>query len=534
MSNLAPENLLELLDVQLDAFAMCEIDRGCGLAVKASNTILVHFVLEGEGAISCEHGRYDLRAGRVILIPRNMAKTIEGPSPIRTVIDAEQGCPLAPGLVRFRASPSGTPGLVLGCGSISVGMGGTPGLLDHLDRPLVEECDGGPLPMLFAGMAAELRQPGPGTKAMVEALMKQILVVVLRSHLSRRLGESPLNLMLKNPQLGRAVAAVVTRPEDHHSVESLAAIAGMSRSSFNRQFAGSYGCTPMEFVQGVRLRAAARMLVSSGLPVKAIAAAVGYASRSHFSRAFTAQFGTDPTKFRATRDEASLTDVSPATPAADLAAAREDAGAAELRNQIRNTLARARSVARRTSRGSTSVDQFASDLEARLTAMGRAEAISPDQQGSDLRLGKLVGQVLGSQAAAAGTSEGAGPEVMLDRKSGEVMTLALHELAAYSRRHGALSAGAAPHVAWTVEERAGQPWLHLRWEEPRAGDVQVPEYDFGTELITRRIAYELGGHGSVDYGAECFTAAIGLPLARAAASGANPRLDQDACAPAMA
>jgi transcriptional regulator GlxA family with amidase domain len=155
--------------------------------------------------------------------------------------------------------------------------------------------------LLFEAMAAEFRRPAAGTKAMVEALMKQILVVVLRGHLGRGAGDLPLHLMLHNPQLGRAVAAIVGAPEAPHSVESLAGIAGMSRSSFNRQFTASYGYAPMEFVQTVRLRAASRMLIGSSLPVKAVAAAVGYASRSHFSRAFAAQFGADPTAYRCSR-----------------------------------------------------------------------------------------------------------------------------------------------------------------------------------------------------------------------------------------
>ncbi|HEX8239491.1 MAG TPA: AraC family transcriptional regulator [Allosphingosinicella sp.] len=293
--------LLELLDVRLQAFAMCEVDRSCGLACPPLDSILVHFVLEGEGVIQCEQGRYELRPGRVILMPRNVPKQINGPGPILTVVDVEEGCPLSPGLVKFRASPSGTPGLVLGCGSISVGVGGTPDLLDALERPLLEECGAGPLPLLFEAMAAEFKRPAAGTKAMVEALMKQILVVVLRGHLGRGAGDSPLHLMLHNPQLGRAVAAIVSAPEAPHSVESLAEVAGMSRSSFNRQFTASYGYAPMEFVQTVRLRAASRLLVSSNLPVKSVAAAVGYASRSHFSRAFTVQFGADPTAYRSSR-----------------------------------------------------------------------------------------------------------------------------------------------------------------------------------------------------------------------------------------
>lgn len=302
MPNPAPEKLLELLDVRLEAFAMCEIDRNCALACPPLGSMLVHFVLEGEGAVECEHGRYELRRGGVLLVPRNLAKRIEGPAPILSVVDVDDGCPLALGLVKFRACASGVPGLVLGCGSISVGVGGAPGLFDDLDRPIVQQCEGGPLPFLFEAIAAELRRPGVGTKTMVEALMKQILVTVLRSHLAGRVGDSPLHPMLRNPQLGRAVAAIVTNPADAHSVASLAALAGMSRSSFNRQFSAGYGCSPMEFVQTVRMRAAARMLAGSELPVKLIAAAVGYASRSHFSRIFTARFGDDPSRYRNSRE----------------------------------------------------------------------------------------------------------------------------------------------------------------------------------------------------------------------------------------
>lgn len=298
MSRTNVDELLSLLEVRLDAFAMCEIDASCGLACPPFDMVVVHFALEGEGTIDCAFGRYPLKAGTVAIIPKCLAKTIEGPGPLLETIPLDEGCPLAPGLVRFRASNGGEPGLVLSCGSIVAGVGGAPGLFDHLDRPLIHHCDSGPLPLLFGAMAEELRRPAAGTKAMVEALMKQTLVVVLRKHLACRSVESPLHLMLRNPQLGRAVAAIVAHPEEPHSVDSLAATAGMSRSSFNRQFAASYGLTPMEFVQGVRLRAAARMLTASDLPVKAVAAAVGYASRSHFSRAFTVEFGLDPSRYR--------------------------------------------------------------------------------------------------------------------------------------------------------------------------------------------------------------------------------------------
>jgi AraC-like DNA-binding protein len=285
-----PETLFEFLDVRVDAFAICEIQRDCELAYTPVESILVHFVLEGEGAIECEHGRYEMRVGQVLLMPRNLARRIEGP---------------AIGLAGIggASAPASSPrGMILACGSISVGLAGLPGLLDGLDRPHLQKCEGGPLPLLLAAMAPELRRPTAGTQAMIETLMKQILIVVLRSLPVPRLADSPLSLLLQNARLGRAVRAVIAGPQNSHSVASLAALAGVSRSCLNRQFSANYGCSPMGFVHTVRMRAAARMLTGSDLPVKSVAAAVGYASRSQFSRAFAAQFGTDPSQYRR-RDE---------------------------------------------------------------------------------------------------------------------------------------------------------------------------------------------------------------------------------------
>jgi AraC-like DNA-binding protein len=81
-------------------------------------------------------------------------------------------------------------------------------------------------------------------------------------------------------------------------LKSLAEQAGMSRSGFALQFASAFGITPMEFVKGVRLRFAAKLLRGTDLPVSVIASKIGYASRTHFSRTFRAAYGQDPQSFR--------------------------------------------------------------------------------------------------------------------------------------------------------------------------------------------------------------------------------------------
>jgi transcriptional regulator GlxA family with amidase domain len=127
--------------------------------------------------------------------------------------------------------------------------------------------------------------------------MKQVLIVLLRSQPNK---DSSV-LLMSGARLAGVVAAILDRPQENHTVESLAAIAGMSRSRFSHHFTLAYDVSPKEFVQTARLASAARMLKGSNLPVKSIAASVGYMSRSHFSRAFQSKFGMDPSAFRLQR-----------------------------------------------------------------------------------------------------------------------------------------------------------------------------------------------------------------------------------------
>lgn len=128
--------------------------------------------------------------------------------------------------------------------------------------------------------------------------MKQCLVLLLRQHLDRQSTASPLFAALQDGRLARAVAAVVEPLGAHHSLVDLAALAGMSRSSFSERFSRTFSQSPLDFVLTVRLRHAAHLLSATELPAKLVSDAVGYASRSHFSRAFKFAYGTDPSAYR--------------------------------------------------------------------------------------------------------------------------------------------------------------------------------------------------------------------------------------------
>ena len=92
--------------------------------------------------------------------------------------------------------------------------------------------------------------------------------------------------------------AVLEDPAGRHSVASLAAASGMSRASFAEHFSRAFQHGPMDFVQQVRLRTAARLLATTSLPVKVIAQGVGYGGPAALARAFRLSYGIDPIGYR--------------------------------------------------------------------------------------------------------------------------------------------------------------------------------------------------------------------------------------------
>ena len=145
---------------------------------------------------------------------------------------------------------------------------------------------------------AELIKQEVGYGAMSAAVLKQVIIIVLRRSLTS------VNLwverfaMLSDPQICRAFADMAVHPGSNHTVRSLAQTACLSRSSFMARFAEVVGKSPMTILRQLRMRQAAKQLASSQKSVDQIARSAGYNSRSSFFRAFRKSFECDPTEYR--------------------------------------------------------------------------------------------------------------------------------------------------------------------------------------------------------------------------------------------
>ena len=85
---------------------------------------------------------------------------------------------------------------------------------------------------------------------------------------------------------------------DDFSIDSVAAICGMSRSTFTRHFKQLNSVSFSEHVTRTRLARAASMLAESESPVTDISLLSGYKNLGHFYNQFQKYYGMTPSKYR--------------------------------------------------------------------------------------------------------------------------------------------------------------------------------------------------------------------------------------------
>jgi two-component sensor histidine kinase len=188
---------------------------------------------------------------------------------------------------------------------------------------------------------------------------------------------------------------------------------------------------------------------------------------------------------------------------------------AELQHRVRNILAVIRSMVRRTHEEGQSAEEFIQHLEGRLGALARTQVLLTRTIDAGVDLELLIRDELISQAAPDDEVRIEGPDVKLPPKAAEVLTLAIHELTTNAVKYGALSqSDAGIAVEWDIQHRDAVPWLSLRWSDCGVAMAQAAPLrrGFGTELITRRVAYELRGTGSLEMRPGAVTCTIEFPI----------------------
>ena len=82
------------------------------------------------------------------------------------------------------------------------------------------------------------------------------------------------------------------------AVDAVAADEGMSRTQFSHVFRARTGTTPARFMTEIRIREAARMLVTTRAPLRQIAGDCGFADVTHFGKVFRRLMHQSPAAYR--------------------------------------------------------------------------------------------------------------------------------------------------------------------------------------------------------------------------------------------
>jgi AraC-like DNA-binding protein len=306
MSRSDLEILMTTLEVDVVRLTECLVSPGWRLSFPASDMPAIHYNLAGTGQMVVG------AAPAIPLAPHTLViAPPKQPFRIDVTIDQKTASALRVMEARWRSGdPPGTvqrfvagdiePMVMLICGYFRASYGRSIDLFATLPSPIVERFEtADDLEHKLKSALAEISAQQVGMGAMTTALLKQVLVTLLR----RSLSSTDLWLerfsMLSDQQIARAFVDMLARPGAPHSVLTLSQTAGLSRSAFMARFAAAFGCSPMVALRQLRMRHAANMLAANLLSIEQVAYAVGYTSRSSFFRAFRRIYGHDPSDHRA-------------------------------------------------------------------------------------------------------------------------------------------------------------------------------------------------------------------------------------------
>lgn len=123
------------------------------------------------------------------------------------------------------------------------------------------------------------------------------MALALAGHMFRRLSAS-------SPAAGgsaveKAIECFNTRFMEQIDISEVAALCKLSHAHFSRVFKSATGRSPIEYLETIRMRNAARLLENRHMTAREVSSLSGYRNEFYFSRAFKKFFGMPPSAYRA-------------------------------------------------------------------------------------------------------------------------------------------------------------------------------------------------------------------------------------------
>lgn len=291
------DELARTLRLQGTEVQQADLGDRWGKQLPSQGKARVYAALRGGGWVGQKDQRLALREGEIVFLPRGDAHSIRDKPTTSLVGFSDVYCkalrPTGPTTMRTEAPPetrlvvvdlrfdaAGAPWLSLLPSLVHL-QGSNPGLSRWLGETL--------------HLLAEAHDLSPSLRdGIVEAFGHTLFACALRTLASPLPGREAL----QDEPIAAALAEVRAAPEENWELGELARRVGLSRSAFAARATALLGEPLGSYVRRLRLDRGAALLAGTTLPIKVIAARVGYDSEAAFTRAFTRAHGRGPREHR--------------------------------------------------------------------------------------------------------------------------------------------------------------------------------------------------------------------------------------------
>jgi AraC-like DNA-binding protein len=285
------------------SYGHCRLSKPWGVNFPEDSSARLHFLVSGECWFrKGEYGPIRLREGDVVLLPKGgghaMADTPRGRTKPLSSFPREK---IGDRTYRQAIGGGGSQTL-LACCSVVFEEPALHPLLE-LMPPVLLVCKATlndlTLPPLLDAMAEEVKRQRVGAATVLSRLADVVIVRLIRTWVEDQCGDTTGWLAaIRDPQIGRALAALHRRPGDPWSLEALAERAGLSRSLFSERFTALMSVPASQYLSKWRMHLASVWLSRHRFSISEVANRLGYQSEPAFSRAFKRIHGVPPSTLR--------------------------------------------------------------------------------------------------------------------------------------------------------------------------------------------------------------------------------------------
>ncbi len=145
--------------------------------------------------------------------------------------------------------------------------------------------------MIASRMISETRSSDSASSLILSGLLLELIGEASRATKETR--------TTPPPWLAKAIDYAQANLSRPFSIEEIGREIGVHPAHLSRVFRKQYGCTIGEYVRGLRLERASRLIRDAEIPLSEVAFDAGFTDQSHFSRSFKARMGMTPTRYRA-------------------------------------------------------------------------------------------------------------------------------------------------------------------------------------------------------------------------------------------